>query len=435
MLLGQTLRLLLLRCILVSAIVNLAFHILIRYTPGIVILSETTLHHLLSACGPCVPLFGWIDILLIVLEISFNIWSLWHITTGEIPFRWIKSSLVLWVFSAWILIIALVVLLGVKIIQHIDERGKKLSRKVDIMRDHLKDSESNPDKLERQIEGWRYPVRALFGIALWERKFPGEPRWIAIYRGLLCLTVLSAITVYGVFALVLDPVSEMGMLPSRELRNFGLATKFATDDPITWNMILVWPTHVNTTKHLRDAVSLIPLWPRFDDDIDGPPCSLIDKYGDGSEVTSATFMNKSLIGEAAQVAVFTCPSHPSFLPLVSKLGPWAFLKSRRLTQPDLKLTVNFTELLDPSGQPGDFTIGSISLEVYLALTNNTSDVLLSTRATPLLPGTNVVGYAELVLRQRIDAAHLSTLGLFDTTNANFKDISYIYDRKDDGYES
>jgi hypothetical protein len=79
---------------------------------------------------------------------------------------------VFWVFSAWVLVIALGALLCVKIAQHIEERGTKLSKKVDIMRDHLNDRESNPVKLEKQIKGWGYPVRALLGIALWERKFP-----------------------------------------------------------------------------------------------------------------------------------------------------------------------------------------------------------------------------------------------------------------------
>lgn len=179
----------------------------------------------------------------------------------------------------------------------------------------------------------------------------------------------------------------------------------------------MWPNHINATKHLGDAVSLDPLWDRYgaSQDISDPSCSLIDEYGDGSNVTSATFMHESLIGEAGQVAVFTCPSRMSIANSKSP-DPWAFLRNPELTQPDLKLTVNFTELLDPSDQPGDRAIAFDSLRVYLALTNNTSDVLLSTTATPLFPGTNIVGYANLLLRQRLEAAHLSTLGLFDVSS-------------------
>lgn len=180
----------------------------------------------------------------------------------------------------------------------------------------------------------------------------------------------------------------------------------------------MWPNHINATKHLRDAVSLTPLWIRYgaSQDISDPPCSLINEYGDGSEVTSATFMDRSLIGEDLQVAVFTCPSRKS-IPNSQSPDPWAFLRYPALTQPDLKLTVNFTELLNPSDQPGDSSIRIRldSLRVFLALTNNTSDVLLSTTATPLFPGTNLVGYANLIVRQRLEAAHLSTLGLFDVS--------------------
>lgn len=116
--------------------------------------------------------------------------------------------------------------------------------------------------------------------------------------------------------------------------------------------------------------------------------------------------------DSRQLAVFTCPSRLDISRLQST-DPWAFLRYSNLTQPELKLTVNFTELLNPSDRPGDLQLGFDTLLVYLALTNNTRDVMLSTAATPLLPGVNIVGFADVVVRQRLEEAHLSTLGLFD----------------------
>jgi hypothetical protein len=56
-----------------------------------------------------------------------------------------------------------------------------------------------------------------------------------------------------------------------------------------------------------------------------------------------------------------------------------------------------------------------SLKVYLALTNSTKDVLLTTRPVPLFPGSNLLGVADLMIRQRLKPAWLSTLGLFNVS--------------------
>jgi hypothetical protein len=57
-----------------------------------------------------------------------------------------------------------------------------------------------------------------------------------------------------------------------------------------------------------------------------------------------------------------------------------------------------------------------ALKVYLALTNNTKEALLTTRPTPLFPGNNLVGLADLMVRQRLKAGGLSTFGLFNVSH-------------------
>ncbi|RXW14965.1 hypothetical protein EST38_g10892 [Candolleomyces aberdarensis] len=54
-----------------------------------------------------------------------------------------------------------------------------------------------------------------------------------------------------------------------------------------------------------------------------------------------------------------------------------------------------------------------SLMVYLALANNTEDLFLTTRPTSLFAGSNLVGVADLLVRQRLKVRELSTFGLFD----------------------
>jgi hypothetical protein len=61
-------------------------------------------------------------------------------------------------------------------------------------------------------------------------------------------------------------------------------------------------------------------------------------------------------------------------------------------------------------------MNSDSLKVYLALTTNVENVLLTTRPIVLLPGMNLVGVADLRVRQRLKARELSTFGLLDVSS-------------------
>ncbi|RXW22826.1 hypothetical protein EST38_g3006 [Candolleomyces aberdarensis] len=409
---SQSLRLFCVRCILVAGCFTLAYEIYWWGSiPGTIILSVTILHHLLSALGPqFVPLFGIMDILLIVSEILYCSYALRTYTASGQDYRWNPKRDVFGVASTLVLVIMLGALLSVKIVQLIDARGATILRRVDILRSRLNFHELKGagEDLGR-LKGWRYPARVLFGTKLWERKFPGEPLWIAVSRGLLSLIVMSAIVAFGIFAIVLEPVSEMGVVPTRELRSSTSAEAFWTSTPITRKVILTWPSHMNATKYLADAVSLTPLWTRLDvsGSTSGPTCSLEESF----DVERNLPDNTLGMDLTEQMVVFTCPPHKDIPRDLS--DPWLFFNYRQFTQPDLKLTVNFTELLNPNEQPGEHGTESDSLLVYVTLTNNTDDAVASTTPIHLLPGTNIVGITDTIVRQRLTAAHLSTLGFLD----------------------
>jgi hypothetical protein len=100
-----------------------------------------------------------------------NSWSLTRniYSNEDIPFRLIHRRIVLMVLSKWVLVIMIGALLGIKIAQMIDARGKTITHRVDILKDRLNAHElSGPPG----NKGWRYPASALFGNTLWERKFP-----------------------------------------------------------------------------------------------------------------------------------------------------------------------------------------------------------------------------------------------------------------------
>ena len=86
------------------------------------------------------------------------------------------------------------------------------------------------------------------------------------------------------------------------------------------------------------------------------------------------------------------------------------------TRPNLFLEANFTGLMSPGQLPNtNSDVISDSMRVYLAMTNDTEDVLLTTRPTYLFPGSNAIGVADLIVRQRLKVRELSTLGLFDVS--------------------
>jgi hypothetical protein len=82
---------------------------------------------------------------------------------------------------------------------------------------------------------------------------------------------------------------------------------------------------------------------------------------------------------------------------------------------DLVLTVNFTGLLSwqwrgpmlPRPVPD-----SLPLRVYLSLTSNIKNALMSTRPTLLGAGSHLVAEARITLRQRLKSSVLSTFGLY-----------------------
>ena len=58
-----------------------------------------------------------------------------------------------------------------------------------------------------------------------------------------------------------------------------------------------------------------------------------------------------------------------------------------------------------------------SVQVVLGLTNDTDNVILRTSPTTLVPGMNIFGMANLLIRQQFDAKALfARFGLFDVSD-------------------
>jgi hypothetical protein len=79
-------------------------------------------------------------------------------------------------------------------------------------------------------------------------------------------------------------------------------------------------------------------------------------------------------------------------------------------QPDLLITVNFTTLGLSIDSISD--IPKNSVQIMVAMTNNTEDVVLMTKPTNLLPGVNLIGMTSLEIHQTFKNPALSLFGLF-----------------------
>ena len=82
-------------------------------------------------------------------------------------------------------------------------------------------------------------------------------------------------------------------------------------------------------------------------------------------------------------------------------------------QPDLLITVNFTTL----GMSVDsiIDVASNSIQVMVAMTNNTADVVAMTTPTVLVPGVNLMGLVSMEVHQTFTNPGMATLGLFEVS--------------------
>ncbi|KAJ2931006.1 hypothetical protein H1R20_g6082, partial [Candolleomyces eurysporus] len=401
---SSTLRLFCLRCILVAGTVAMTFQIYRRAVPEAVILGATVLHHLLSAFGPrFIPLYTWLDLLLMLAELGFGIFvAVVSFSPRMKKYQWLSQHLVAGDFIFWLLTIMLAALLCVKVVQLIDARGKLLSQRLDILRDRVSDSPGYSRLRSigdgKSISWWRYPIHVLFGRKIWEQQLPGEASWMTLIRGLLALLFISSLSIFGLFQIVLDPVSEMGLTPNRVFRTERLDQNYRTTTPIVWNLIVIWEKHPGAPQTLRESISLTPLWTirkrkNSSQGPFGPECSAITVTQD--------ILPPAVNASRFDVVIFYC--RPRILIPPDKAHDLLpYFTHPFDTRPNLFLEANFTGLMSPGQLPNTHSdVTSDAMRVYLAMTNNTEDVLLTTRPAYLFPGSNAIGVADLIYKKDI----------------------------------
>ncbi|KAJ2913309.1 hypothetical protein MD484_g7112, partial [Candolleomyces efflorescens] len=311
-----------------------------------------------------IPLFIWLDILVMIAELTFGIYAAVLILPEMNRYRWFSQSAIGGTFNFWFFAGAVALLLIIKVVQLIEARGCSFSQRVDILKDWL----IHGKDLGPQTSG-------------------------------------------GSHLDIVQPVTEMGLTPNREFRSEFLSTTFTSSTPVVWNIIVIHLTRRGAPNTLRESLALQPLWGRppgaKPSEIPfGPPCEVSDV----TQQMVPSYLNLTFY----EVVLFHCP-HRVKVPPEEEYFFNPTSARREDIRPNLLLKANFTKLVASSDTPNDRAdLISDSLMVYLALTTEIENVLLTTRSINLLPGTNLIGVADLIVRQRLKARELSTFGILDT---------------------
>jgi hypothetical protein len=67
----------------------------------------------------------------------------------------------------------------------------------------------------------------------------GETPWITVIRGVFAIFLITTITIFALFNIVLEPVRESGLVPAKEIRATNVPDDFAVTSPVVWNVIVV----------------------------------------------------------------------------------------------------------------------------------------------------------------------------------------------------
>ncbi|KAF5334439.1 hypothetical protein D9611_014468 [Ephemerocybe angulata] len=199
---------------------------------------------------------------------------------------------------------------------------------------------------------WNYPMQVFFGREARRQRLPGEPKWIRYLRAVSVFLIVITLVLYGSYRIILQPVAEMGLTPNREYRAVVLPSTFTVKTSGVWNVILFWQTEPEAQTRLIDASSVIVGWP-----------------SEGKACQASEAEDLEAISPGFEVVSFNCTN---------------------------KLNI-------------EAALGSY-VEVYVGLTDDRKKVLRSTEPTQLVPGANLIGFADWFIRQRLRRRSLATLG-------------------------
>ncbi|KAF9482411.1 hypothetical protein BDN70DRAFT_930098 [Pholiota conissans] len=224
-------------------------------------------------------------------------------------------------------------------------------------------------------------VNVLFGNSIWRSHFTGETRKLIFARGILGVFFLFGIASFTVIKVLTEPIRELRLISTQTIRTPDSELPIEVQR-IPWGVVITkyYDTHPDF-KTLGLAVNVHAL--RNSDTLI-PDCThLASEYQESDDYMAIHYQ---------------CP-----------------VLDTEDSVPDLLVTVNFSALGIPIDTITD--VPKNSVQVMVANTNKTDNVVLMTIPTTLMPGVNLIGLIYSEIYQVFTDPGLSLSGLFDSTQS------------------
>ncbi|KAL0947349.1 hypothetical protein HGRIS_013466 [Hohenbuehelia grisea] len=397
---SSTPRVYLLRTLLVSSIVCLVTAPLIMQSNGalIPILCLSTgiiVHHSLS-------IFHWRILLELVhwvlLTAEIVAWFLSFNFKEYVIDRWATQKFIIGVSVLYIQLVALLILWVILTTQILANRGAHLTSPYQFL--------SLSALILRKHSTIQKALSIYLGRTMLKISAIGEHRVVVTVRAICALAILAGLAAFAVVSIVIDPVRETGLVPSKSYHTTDLVYDFNMAPPV-WSIIAYIDASLpiaRQTENFKQAVRVTPLW---DDAPHYPKPTCVHLPGSrafGGEVDAVA--SEPYI----QTITVFCPSRLKDTKTIQQLMTTA----SRLISPDLLITVNFTMLNIDQTSLSDERMRVVS--ILVGLTNNTADVIANTLPTPLSAGSHLYGSVSREFRTRYDRASSAAWGIFTSSH-------------------
>ncbi|KAF9534056.1 hypothetical protein CPB83DRAFT_845022 [Crepidotus variabilis] len=270
-------------------------------------------------------------------------------------------------------------------------------------------------------------LSSLSGRSLWVLHFSGETHWIIYIRAVISILTLTGIVGYAIWNIALEPIQEMWLTPTGVLWSSTIPKNAISSEEPGWNIVLTnillrsssFDNTSSTSQRFEEAISVKALWPMSDV---AEPCN-VQTTEDTSVVTNnftgMASVDRHPIAGMTTVA-FNCTSTTRNSNLFDT-KTWGSYQA--YIHPDFLVAVNFSQLSIPLelGETGPENF----VHVRLGMTDDTGLILQNSPPTTMIPGVNLVGMADIVVRQQL-GSNLGSLFMDTLKTFLLADIIHVW---------
>ncbi|KAF8148833.1 hypothetical protein B0H34DRAFT_802726 [Crassisporium funariophilum] len=342
-------------------------------------------------------IYGAMDVALLSCEIIA--WFLFGLSKIVID-RWSNEVTIIFVAAAYILLVALFLSWLFRLATILVSKGQALKKPFDL------------------LSGCGGTIGQGMGVRL---EAMGEAVPIRALRGVIGAFFLIVICSFALVEIVLEPVKETALVPTKDLHTTDIAYDFDMEIPV-WSIVafidMRWSVS-GDVETFKGAIKVTPLWD--DSSSTKPSCVHVP----GNKTFGGTF--EDVYSEPyIQTITIYCPSRVEF----AKDASEAFMTTpTSLTSPDLLVSVDFTKLgvSSPSDLESLVDARLRAVSIVVGMTNDTAAVLANSEPTPLLLGVNLVGSVSTSFRRRFTNPRVASWGFFTSSHTFLTtEISSLY---------